>query len=488
MSMKLLKDIIYKTGIVDISGPTDIGIAEVCFDSRKVREGSLFVAVKGTQSDGHAYLDQVIEKGAVAIVCEKWPSNRRDDITYVRVTDSASALGQIASNYYDSPSERLQLVGVTGTNGKTTTATLLFQLFRSMGYSAGLISTVRNQVNDQVIPATHTTPDPLQMNALLSAMLDDGCTHCFIEVSSHAVVQKRISGLHFSGGVFTNITHDHLDYHVTFAEYLKAKKTFFDSLPSGSFALTNLDDKNGKVMLQNTKARKYSYALQSMSDYKCKLLENNFTGLLLNIDGQEVHCRLIGSFNAYNLTAAYATAILLGEEKMKVLTFISTLNSVEGRFDFVTSNQNVVGVVDYAHTPDALQNVLNTIHDVSSGKGKVITIVGCGGDRDAAKRPLMAKIACEMSDRVILTSDNPRSEDPIDIIHQMEKGVPSAETRKTLSIVDRREAIKTAVALAQPGDIILIAGKGHEKYQEVKGRRSPFDDKKVLHEMLNTTN
>ncbi|MBP6334681.1 MAG: UDP-N-acetylmuramoyl-L-alanyl-D-glutamate--2,6-diaminopimelate ligase [Bacteroidia bacterium] len=486
--MKLLKDIIYKTGIVDISGPTDIGIAEVCFDSRKVREGSLFVAVKGTQSDGHAYLDQVIEKGAVAIVCEKWPSNRRDDITYVRVTDSASALGQIASNYYDSPSERLQLVGVTGTNGKTTTATLLFQLFRSMGYSAGLISTVRNQVNDQVIPATHTTPDPLQMNALLSAMLDDGCTHCFIEVSSHAVVQKRISGLHFSGGVFTNITHDHLDYHVTFAEYLKAKKTFFDSLPSGSFALTNLDDKNGKVMLQNTKARKYSYALQSMSDYKCKLLENNFTGLLLNIDGQEVHCRLIGSFNAYNLTAAYATAILLGEEKMKVLTFISTLNSVEGRFDFVTSNQNVVGVVDYAHTPDALQNVLNTIHDVSSGKGKVITIVGCGGDRDAAKRPLMAKIACEMSDRVILTSDNPRSEDPIDIIHQMEKGVPSAETRKTLSIVDRREAIKTAVALAQPGDIILIAGKGHEKYQEVKGRRSPFDDKKVLHEMLNTTN
>lgn len=486
--MKLLKDIIYKTGIVDVSGPTDIGITDVCFDSRKAREGSLFIAVRGTQTDGHAFLAQVVEQGAVAIVCEKFPIERRDDVTYVRVTDSAKALGQIASNYYDSPSEKIKLVGITGTNGKTTSATLLFQLFRSLGYRVGLLSTVKNQVNDQVIPATHTTPDPLQLNALLSAMIEDGCSHCFMEVSSHAIVQKRISGLFFTGAVFTNITHDHLDYHKTFDEYIKAKKAFFDSLASESFALTNPDDKNGTVMLQNTKAKKYSYGLQSMTDYKCRLIENSFTGLLLNIDGQEVHCRLIGSFNAYNLTAAYAVAILLGEEKMNVLTVLSTLNPVEGRFDFVTSSQKVVGVVDYAHTPDALQNVLRTIHDVSSGKGRIITIVGCGGDRDASKRPLMAKIACELSDRVILTSDNPRSEDPAVIIQQMEKGVPPAETRKTLSILDRKEAIKTAVALAQPGDIILLAGKGHEKYQEVKGRRSPFDDKQVLNEMLNSIN
>lgn len=484
--MKVLKDIIYKTGILDISGATDIGITDVCFDSRKVREGSLFVALRGTQSDGHDFLDQVIQQGAVAIVCEKLPADRRDDITYVKVSDSAKALGQIAANYFDSPSEKIKLIGITGTNGKTTTATLLFQLFRSLGYSVGLLSTVKNQINDQVIPATHTTPDPLQMNALLSAMIDEGCSFCFMEVSSHAIVQKRIYGLHFAAGVFTNITHDHLDYHKTFDEYLKAKKTFFDQLPSDAFALTNLDDKNGSVMIQNTKARKYSYGLQSMTDYKCRLIENSFTGLLLNIDGQEVHCRLVGSFNAYNLTSAYATAILLGEEKLKVLTVLSTLSPVEGRFDFVTSNQKVVGVVDYAHTPDALQNVLRTIHDVSSGKGRVITIVGCGGDRDTSKRPMMAKIACELSDRVILTSDNPRSEDPQEIISQMEKGIPPTETRKTLSIIDRKEAIKTAVALAQPGDIILIAGKGHEKYQEVKGRRSPFDDKQVLNEMLNS--
>lgn len=484
--MKLLKDIIYKTGILDISGPTDIGVVEVCFDSRKAREGSLFIAVKGTQSDGHDFIEQVVEKGAIAIVCEKFPAVKRDGVTYVRVSDSSKALAQIASNYYNSPSENILLVGVTGTNGKTTTATLLFQLFRSLGYGVGLLSTVRNQINDQVIPATHTTPDPLQLNALLATMIDEGCKYCFMEVSSHAIVQHRIFGLHFAGGVFTNITHDHLDYHKTFEAYIKAKKLFFDALPSEAFALTNLDDKNGAVMLQNTKARKYSFGMQSMADYKCRLIENGFTGLLLNIDGQEVHCRLIGSFNASNLTAAYAVAILLGEDKLKVLTLLSTLVSVEGRFDFVISTQKVVGVIDYAHTPDALQNVLKTIHDVSSGKGRVITIVGCGGDRDATKRPLMAKIACELSDRVILTSDNPRSEDPSSIIQQMEKGIPPAETRKTLSILDRKEAIKTAVALAQPGDIILVAGKGHEKYQEVNGRRSPFDDKQVLNEMLNT--
>ncbi|HNQ60779.1 MAG TPA: UDP-N-acetylmuramoyl-L-alanyl-D-glutamate--2,6-diaminopimelate ligase [Bacteroidia bacterium] len=486
--MKLLKDIIYKTGILDVAGPTNLGISEVCADSRKCREGSLFVAVKGIQTDGHAYLNEVVEKGVVAIVCEQFPAKKSDGVTYVRVSDSSKALAQIASNYYDSPSEKIKLIGVTGTNGKTTTATLLFHLFRSLSYSVGLLSTVRNQVNDQVIPATHTTPDPLQLNALLSAMVDEGCTYCFMEVSSHAIVQDRVYGLHFAGGVFTNITHDHLDYHKTFIEYIKAKRAFFDMLPEEAFALTNLDDKNGAVMLQNTKAKTYSYGLHSMSDYKCKLIENSFTGLLLNIDGHEVHCRLIGSFNAYNLTAAYATAVLLGEDKLKILTVLSTLSSVEGRFDFVTSNQKVIGVVDYAHTPDALQNVLKTIQDVNSGTGKVITIVGCGGDRDMSKRPVMAKIACELSDRVILTSDNPRSEDPEEIIQQMEKGVPPGDTRKTLAIVDRKEAIKTAVALAQPGDVILLAGKGHEKYQEVKGKRSPFDDKQVLNDMLNPSN
>lgn len=486
--MRILKDIIYRTGIIDVAGFTDTGITDVTFDSRKVREGSLFVAVKGTQTDGHSYMEAVAEKGAVAIVCERFPDELKSGVTYVRVQDSSVALANVAANFYDNPSEKLKLVGVTGTNGKTTTATLLFQLFRNLGHPCGLLSTVRNQINDQVIPSTHTTPDPLQLNALLSAMVDDGCTYCFMEVSSHAVVQKRVSGLRFAGGVFTNITHDHLDYHKTFEEYIKAKKGFFDGLPEGSFALTNLDDKNGMVMLQNTRARKYTYSLRSMSDYKCRLIENHFSGLLLNLDGQEVLCHLVGSFNAYNLTATYAAALLLDEPKMEVLTQLSMLNAVEGRFDFLTSKSNVIGVVDYAHTPDALQNVLSTIHDVASGQGRVITIVGCGGDRDAAKRPVMAKIACELSDKVILTSDNPRSEDPTEIIQQMEKGVPLGEVRKTLSIVDRKEAIKVAVSLAQPGDIILVAGKGHEKYQEVKGVKAPFDDKKVLQDFFNTMN
>ena len=482
--MKILKDIVYKTGILDVSGSTGISIADVCFDSRKAKEGSLFVAVKGTQSDGHQYIAAVIEKGVVAVVCEQLPKVKSEAVTYIRVSDSATALAQIASNFFGNPSEKIKLVGVTGTNGKTTVVTLLFQLFRSLGYSAGLLSTVKNQINDQVIPATHTTPDPLQLQALLSTMVDEGCTHCFMEVSSHAVVQKRISGTTFSGGVFTNITHDHLDYHKTFAEYLKAKKAFFDSLPPEAFALVNTDDKNGMTMLQNTKAKKYSYALRSMSDYKCKLIENHFSGLILNLDGHEVHCKLIGSFNAYNLTAAYATSVLLGEEKMKVLTELSRLNPVEGRFDYVTSKKKIIGVVDYAHTPDALQNVLSTIHDVSSGHGRVITIVGCGGDRDTSKRPVMARIACELSDKVFLTSDNPRSEDPSEIIHEMEKGIAPGEIMKTISIVDRKEAIKAAVQFALPGDIILVAGKGHEKYQEVKGIKTPFDDKKILQEMF----
>jgi UDP-N-acetylmuramoyl-L-alanyl-D-glutamate--2,6-diaminopimelate ligase len=482
--MRLLKDVLYKAGIEEVSGSTDVNIADVCFDSRAAREGSLFIAVRGTQVDGHSYIHSVVERGAVAVVCEQMPETLLTGITYVRVADSALALAQIASNYYGNPSEKLKLVGITGTNGKTTTATLLFQLFRSLGYAVGLISTVKNQINEQIIPATHTTPDPLQLNAILSAMVDDGCEYAFMEVSSHAVVQKRIAGVSFAGGVFTNITHDHLDYHKTFDNYLKAKKEFFDHLSSDAFALTNLDDKNGSVMLQNTKAKKYTYGLRSVGDFKCKLIENHFSGLLLNLNGHEVLCRLVGSFNAYNLTAAFGAAVLLGEDKLEVLTKLSTLSPVEGRFDYVTSSSQVVGVVDYAHTPDALENVLNTIHDVNAGHGQVITVVGCGGDRDSAKRPVMAKIACEKSDRVILTSDNPRSEDPAVIIQQMEKGIPVGDTRKTLSIADRREAIKTAVSLAKPGDVILVAGKGHEKYQEIKGVRTPFDDKNILLELF----
>lgn len=482
--MKLLKDILYKAGILEVVGSTSVEIAEVCFDSRKARPGSLFVAVKGTQSDGHQFIASVVAAGVTAVVVETLPEERSAAVTYVRVQDSAYALGTIASNFFDNPSEKLKLVGVTGTNGKTTTVTLLFQLFRQLGFSVGLLSTVRNQINDQVIPSTHTTPDPIQLNALLSAMVEEECTYAFMEVSSHAVVQHRIAGLNFAGGVFTNITHDHLDYHKTFDAYLKAKKGFFDGLGEQAFALVNVDDKNGLVMLQNTKATRHTYAVRSMADFKCRLLENQFTGLLLNMDGQDVLCRLVGSFNAYNLTAAYATAMLLGQEKLQVLTALSMLVPVEGRFDYITSQQGVVGVIDYAHTPDALQNVLNTLHDVASGQGRIITIIGCGGDRDAAKRPLMARIACEMSDKVILTSDNPRSEDPASIIQQMEKGIPIAEAKKSVSIVDRREAIKTAVMLAEPGDIILLAGKGHEKYQEVKGIRHPFDDKKVLEELF----
>jgi UDP-N-acetylmuramoyl-L-alanyl-D-glutamate--2,6-diaminopimelate ligase len=486
--MRLLKDILYKAGIEEVIGSTDIAVKSIGFDSRKVKKDSLFLATAGTKVDGHQFIDEVIQKGAIAIVCERLPSEMQNGITYVRVNNSALALSVIAANFYDNPSEKLKLVGVTGTNGKTTIVTLLFHLFRKLGYGVGLLSTVKNQINEQVIPSTHTTPDAIQLNELLSAMVDAGCKFCFMEVSSHAMTQKRNAGLKYAGGVFTNITHEHLDYHKTFSEYIKAKQSFFDQLERSAFALTNTDDKNGMLMIQNTKAYKYTYSLRSMSDYKCKLIENHFSGLILNIDGHEVHCKLVGSFNAYNITAAYATAILLEEDKMNVLTHISNLSPVEGRFDYVTSNKKVVGVVDYAHTPDALQNVLNTIHDLSGGKGSVITIVGCGGDRDTTKRPVMAKIACELSDKVILTSDNPRSEDPQQIIHEMEKGVAPHEMRKTLSITDRREAIKTAVTLALPGDIILIAGKGHEKYQEINGVRTPFDDKKILDEFFQLIN
>jgi UDP-N-acetylmuramoyl-L-alanyl-D-glutamate--2,6-diaminopimelate ligase len=478
--MKLLKDILYKAGIIEVIESTNVAITAITFDSRKVEKDSMFIAIRGTQSDGHNYIADTIAKGAIAILCEEFPDQINEKVTYIKVKDTSLAMGIIAANFYDNPSESIKLVGITGTNGKTTTATLLFTLFRKLGYKAGLLSTVKNQINNDVLSATHTTPDAIQLNALLRQMVDKGCTHCFMEVSSHAVVQNRIAGVKFTGAVFTNITHDHLDYHKTFDEYIRAKKKFFDLLPSDAFALVNRDDVNGEVMVQNTKALKRSYSLRAMADFKCKVVENQFSGLLLNIDNQEVWSKLIGSFNAYNLLCVYATAILLKEEKTNVLTTLSTLNAVEGRFQYVRNAAGVVGIVDYAHTPDALVNVLKTINDIRTGNEQVITIVGCGGDRDSAKRPLMAKIACDMSTRVILTSDNPRSEDPESIIRQMQQGVDAVNHKKTVSITDRFEAIKTACSLANPGDIILVAGKGHEKYQEIKGVKHPFDDMEVL--------
>lgn len=480
--MKLLKDILYKVGLVEIVGSTNVAIAAISFDSRKIEMDSLFVAVKGTLSDGHKYIDDTIAKGAVAVLCEELPDVLNEKITYIKVNDASVALGIVAGNFYDNPSESLVLVGVTGTNGKTTTVTLLFSLFKKMGYSVGLLSTVKNQINNEIIPATHTTPDAIQLNALLRQMLDKGCTHCFMEVSSHAVMQNRISGIHFSGGVFTNITHDHLDYHKTFQEYIKAKKRFFDMLGPDAFALTNIDDANGELMLQNTKATKKSYSLHAMADFRCKVVENQFSGLLLNIDNNEVWSKLIGNFNAYNLLTVYATAVLLKEDKTNVLTTLSTLSSVEGRFQYIRSDSGIIGIVDYAHTPDALMNVLKTIKDIRTGNEQVITVVGCGGDRDAAKRPIMAKIACDLSNKVILTSDNPRSEEPEAIIKQMEKGVDAVNHKKTIAITDRSEAIKMACSIAKAGDIILVAGKGHEKYQEIKGVKHPFDDMQVLKE------
>ncbi|HSY76678.1 MAG TPA: UDP-N-acetylmuramoyl-L-alanyl-D-glutamate--2,6-diaminopimelate ligase [Bacteroidia bacterium] len=483
--MKKLKDILYKVALVEVAGSTDVAVSVVHFDSRKVVDGTLFVAVKGTLTDGHKYIDQTIEKGAVAILCEDMPERRHDGITYVKVKDSSAALAIIAANYYDHPSAKLKLVGITGTNGKTTTATLLFNLFRGLGYKVGLLSTVRNQVNTQQFPATHTTPDSLELNRVLNEMVAAGCTHCFMEVSSHAIVQNRIAGISFTGGVFTNITHDHLDFHKTFDAYIKAKKKFFDELPSTSFALVNKDDANGMVMLQNTKASKKTFALKSSADFKCKVVENTLAGLVLTIDGRELWTKLIGAFNAYNLLGIYATAVLLSEEKEEVLKVLSALDPVEGRFQYAKSPNGTIGIVDYAHTPDALENVLSTLQEVRSENEKIITVVGCGGDRDRTKRPVMASIACGKSDKVILTSDNPRSEEPAEIIHEMEKGVDVLSKKKTISIVDRKEAIKAACQMAQKGDIILLAGKGHEKYQEVKGVKHPFDDMEILCETLN---
>jgi UDP-N-acetylmuramoyl-L-alanyl-D-glutamate--2,6-diaminopimelate ligase len=480
--MKSLQDLIYKAGITDVIGTTSVEISFVCFDNRKAGKDSLFVATKGLHTDGHNYIDSAIDKGAIAIVCEELPEKYRNGVTYIKVTNSSVALGHIASNYFGNPSEHLKVIGVTGTNGKTTVATLLYQLFRNLGFNAGLISTVKDQINDEIIFATHTTPDAIQINALMSQMLDEECAYCFMEVSSHSIDQNRISGIKFDGGIFTNITHDHLDYHKTFSSYLDAKKQFFDSLNDEAFALVNDDDKNGLVMLQNTNALKKTYSLKSMSDFKCKIIENQFYGLLLNIDEQEVLCRLIGSFNAYNLLAVYGAAILLGQEKISVLTELSKLQPVEGRFEYVQSPGSVIGIVDYAHTPDALENVLHTINDIRTGDEKVITVIGCGGDRDSEKRSVMARIASELSNKVILTSDNPRSEEPEEIIRQMKQGLSPNHFKNTLSIVDRKEAIRTACSLANNNDIILVAGKGHEKYQEIKGVRYPMDDKQILTE------
>ncbi len=481
--MKKLSDILYKVSLIEISGSTGVEVADVCFDSRKVREGSLFVATRGTAVDGHAFITTAEEKGAIAIICENFPEEKKEGITYIKVADSSIALAIAAENFFDNPSSKIKVIAVTGTNGKTTVATLLSNLFSGLNYKCGLISTVENRINGKTIPATHTTPDAVQLSALMNEMVKAGCAYCFMEASSHAIHQNRVAGIKFTGAIFTNLSHDHLDYHKTFQDYIDAKKKLFDQLPADVFALVNVDDKRGKVMLQNTRAHPYTYALQSPADFRARILEITFTGMVLQIDGEEVYTPLVGSFNASNLLAIYAAAIILGEQKIPVLTIISKLKPAEGRFDYVLSEKSkIMGIVDYAHTPDALEKMLTTIKEIRTGNEKLITIVGCGGDRDAAKRPVMAKVASELSDQIILTSDNPRSEEPVSILEQMQKGIVPTKLSRTLTIADRREAIRTAVSMSNKGDIILLAGKGHEKYQEIKGVKYPFDDKQVLME------
>ena len=482
--MKLLKDILYKVSLTSTQGNMEQKVSELVFDSRKVSKDCAFVAVAGTQVDGHEYIEAALEKGAGVIVCERLPEKIREGITYVQVTDSARALGIMASNFFGNPSDKIKVVAVTGTNGKTTTVTLLHQLFVAMGYSTGLLSTVENRINEKVIPATHTTPDSVSVQRLLKQMVDEGCTYCFMEASSHAIVQERIAGLKLAGAVFTNISHDHLDYHGTFDEYIKAKKKLFDELPKDSFALVNADDKRGMVMLQNCKATLQTFALKSAADFKAKILSNTLEGLELDINGKSIWFRLIGAFNAYNLLAVYGVAVLLGEEEEEVLRELSVIRGAKGRFDRI-SKGGVTAIVDYAHTPDALENVLKTINQVRTGNEQLITVVGCGGNRDKTKRPAMAKISVKESDKVILTSDNPRFEEPMDILRDMQAGIGPSEMRKTLTIEDRKEAIKTAVMLCQKGDIILIAGKGHEDYQEIKGVKHHFDDAETVTEILN---
>lgn len=479
-----LNDIIRGVKTKQVSGDVAAVISSLCLDSRNVEAGSLFFAVRGSLADGHNFIPTAIENGAVAIVCEELPPNPTGMVTWILVDETHAAVGPIACNFYNNPSHEFKLVGVTGTNGKTTVASLLFQLYTRLGYKCGLVSTVQNIIGTQTIPATHTTPDAVSLTALLRQMADEDCSFVFMECSSHAIHQERIKGQKFAGGIFTNITHDHLDYHVTFDNYLKAKKKFFDELDSDAFALTNRDDRNGSVMLQNTRASKYTYSLRSMADFRANIVEQDFRGMLLNIDGQEAWYRLTGNFNAYNLLAVYAAAFLLGEQKEEVITTLSTLPPVRGRFEYIQSESGIIGIIDYAHTPDALKNVLETINQIRSNNEQLITVVGCGGNRDATKRPEMAEIAAEMSNRTIFTSDNPRNEDPEAILEDMMKGVPGQHYKKVLKITDRKEAIKTAATLAQKGDIILIAGKGHETYQEIKGVKHPFDDRAVLMEMI----
>lgn len=481
----LLSDILYKVSIRAITGSTDVEVNDIQIDSRKIKPGAAFIAVKGAAADGHQFIDKAIENGAAVIVHQESTENKKEGVVYVQVENSAAAAAYMANNFFGRPSEKVKLVGITGTNGKTTIATLLYKLFTRLGYKCGLLSTVENHIGEKVVPATHTTPDAISLNELLSQMVSAGCSHVFMETSSHAIHQHRVTGLQYAGGIFSNITHDHLDYHQTFDEYIRVKKAFFDSLSSSAFAISNADDKRGTVMLQNTNAKKYYYSLKTVAEFKGKILDNSLSGLMMTVNDIEVHFRLIGEFNAYNLLAVYGAAVCLGEDKQEVLTALSVLTGAEGRFDYVVSaKEKVIAIVDYAHTPDALLNVLATIKKLKKGFEQVITVVGCGGDRDRTKRPVMAEAACEYSDKAIFTSDNPRSEDPVQIIKDMEEGLSAAARRKYISIVDRKEAIKTAISLAKPEDIILIAGKGHEKYQEIKGVRNHFDDKEVVKEFF----
>ena len=486
--MIILKDILYKVAIEAVKGSTEMTIGKIEFDSRKVIENDIFVAIRGTVSNGHDFIETAVNSGATVVVCDSFPEIIITGVTYIQVKDTNTALAFLAANYYGNPSQNIKLVGITGTNGKTTIASLLYQLFKKAGYKVGLLSTVKILVDDKEYKATHTTPDSLTINYYLAEMSAVGVDYCFMEVSSHGIHQKRTEALHFEGGVFSNLSHDHLDYHPTFAEYRDVKKSFFDHLPKSAFVLTNIDDKNGLVMIQNTSARKLTYALKSYADYKAQILENQLSGLLLKINESEVWVRLIGTFNAYNLLAIYGTAVELGIDKLETLRLLSELESVSGRFQFIVSNEKITAIVDYAHTPDALENVLKTINDIRTNNEQLITVVGCGGDRDKTKRPIMANIASTLSNKVIITSDNPRTEDPIDIIADMEAGVEPQNQRKTLSIVDRKQAIKTACQLASPNDIILIAGKGHETYQEIKGVRHDFDDMKIVKELLEQLN
>ncbi|NND62607.1 MAG: UDP-N-acetylmuramoyl-L-alanyl-D-glutamate--2,6-diaminopimelate ligase [Flavobacteriaceae bacterium] len=482
--MITLKDILYKVTLEKIVGSTNVAFTNIHFDSRAISLNDVFVAIKGTMADGHDFIENAANQGAIAIICEQLPKNIVNGITYVQVANSQHALAIMAANFYENPSENLKLIGITGTNGKTTISTLLYNLFKDAGFEVGLLSTVKILVGSQEYKATHTTPDSLTINRYLKEMVDAGVEYCFMEVSSHGIDQKRTEGLEFNGGVFTNLSHDHLDYHKDFKEYRDVKKKFFDGLSKKAFALTNIDDKNGLYMLQNCHAKKYTYALKSHADYKAQILENQFSGLLLKINNNELWVKLIGTFNAYNLLAIYATSELLGLEAIEILQLMSTLESVDGRFQFSISEENITAIVDYAHTPDALKNVLETINTIRTGNEELITVVGCGGDRDAEKRPKMGHIASQLSTKVIFTSDNPRTEDPDDIIQQIENGVSPENFKKTLSITDRKQAIKTACQMAQNNDIILVAGKGHETYQEINGKRTDFDDFKIVNELL----